>query len=101
MPLSVCSQRSTQAGSGSQVPAARGSAGGERETGRGAGQEQGRGLKSPSQGTAVAAGQGGGSTGAVLGSPCWEGCAGEDERCWERLEINLEATCTGRLEVQA
>lgn len=44
---------------------------------------------------------GGGSTGAVPGSPCWEGCAGEDERCWERLEINLEATCTGRLEVQA
>lgn len=53
--LSVCSQRSAQAGSGSQVPAARGSAGGERETGRGAGQEQGGGLEPP-QGRAAAAG---------------------------------------------
>lgn len=68
MPLSVCSQRSAQAGSGSQVPAARGSAGGERETGRGAGQEQGRGLQSPPQGRVAAVGWGGGSTGLSWGA---------------------------------
>lgn len=95
--LSVCSQRSAQAGSGSQVPAARGSAGGERETHRGAGQEQGRGFEPP-QGRAAAAGgwRLGRSSGAAPGA-----CAGKDQWCWERLEINLEATCTGRLEVQA
>lgn len=42
---------------------------------------------------------GGGSAGAP-GLP--RGArAGKDRWCWERLEIKLEATCTGRLEVQA
>lgn len=43
---SLSSQRSAEAGSSSEVPAARGFARGERETCRGAGQEQGRSHKS-------------------------------------------------------
>lgn len=46
---SVSSQRGAQAGSSSEVPAARGFARGEPETCRGAGQEQGRSHK-PSEG---------------------------------------------------